>query len=71
MLFECHTLYFSSGSAIVQCVWQPAKDTRDMSLAMSRAPLHVAARGGDVYWVRYLLEHGRYDVNEVSGWNNV
>ena len=34
---------------------------------MSWAPLHSAAWHGDVGKVRTLLEHGRYDVNEVSG----
>ena len=41
--------------------------TLETSLAMPWTLLHSAARDGDVDKVRKLLEHGRYDVNEVSG----
>ena len=42
--------------------------TLETSLAMSlyQYPLHGAAWDGDVDKVRELLEHGRYDVNEVN-----
>ena len=36
---------------------------------MSWTLLHRAARNGDVDKVREILEHGRYDVNEVGGYN--
>ena len=58
-----HPLFFSYST-----VCGSQLKTLETSLAMSLAPLHSAAWHGDVGKVRKLLEHGRYDVNEVSGW---
>ena len=42
--------------------------TLETSLAMDMYPLYEAAERGDVDKVRELLEHGKYNVNEVSDW---